>query len=476
MNRHSLQNLNASRILKLQSEVVRDMSAKTDIAIVGGGCSGTLVATQLFRHGFRGRLAVVESRSELGRGLAYSTQFSEHLLNVPAGKMSALPDQPSHFLDWLRLHGFPAAAPGTFAPRKKYGDYLEDLLHCEVRRSSHGVSAQHICAEALTVRTDSKSAQVVLGDGTRIETQRVVLAIGNPASSPAVNITMTGVEEWMNESPWHNGALSLRFPTEKILLLGTGLSAVDALLALLSQGGDARIYMISRRGLLPQSHAVCLPAPEFPALHGPQSARLLLRKLRARVETMTTLGQCWRPAVDSFRPVANEIWQDLSVADQRRFLRHLKSYWEPHRHRMAPQIAQQTERYRSDGRLRVIAGRIRKISRQGDSIEVRISSDGALDRVLEIDRVINCTGIYDNFCDSRRPLVRSMIADGAATANDLGLGFRTATNGALVDSDGKTSRTLFTLGPPRRGELFETTAVPEIRTQAEMLARHLIDS
>jgi len=96
--------------------------------------------------------------------------------------------------------------------------------------------------------------------------------------------------------------------------------------------------------------------------------------------------------------------------------------------------------------------------------------------MLGIDRVINCTGLHDDYCDSRRPLIRSMIADGSASANDLGLGFRTGANGALVDAAGETSRALFTLGPPRRGELFETTAVPEISSQAEELARHLIGS
>jgi uncharacterized NAD(P)/FAD-binding protein YdhS len=461
---------------QLQFLAVRDMSAKSDIVIVGGGCSGTLVAAQLLRHGFRGSLAVVESRRELGRGLAYSTWFNEHLLNVPAGKMSAFPDQPSHFLDWLRSHSVPSAAPGTFAPRRKYGDYLEDLLVCEVQRSSCGVSPQHICAEALAVSHRGNSAQVLLADGTRIAAERVVLAIGNPASSPAVNVAMTSVEGLYDRSPWQNDALRLRFADEKILLVGSGLSAVDALLALLAQSPDAQVYMISRRGLLPQSHASCLPAPQFPALHGPQTASALLRGLRDRVETMTALGQCWRPAVDSFRPDSNDIWQHLPLADQQRFLRHLKPYWEPHRHRMAPQIAEQTEHYRSTGRLRVIAGRIRNISRVKDSVEVRISPNDAPDCTLEIDRVINCTGLHDDYCDSRRPLIRSMIADGSASANDLGLGFRTGANGALVDSAGETSRALFTLGPPRRGELFETTAVPEIRTQAEELARHLIGS
>ncbi|MGA2049496.1 MAG: FAD/NAD(P)-binding protein, partial [Terracidiphilus sp.] len=104
------------------------MASKASLVIVGGGCSGLLVAVQLLRRGFRGTLTIVEPRRNLGRGLAYSTPFEEQLLNVPAGKMSALPDEPSHFLDWLHLRGFAEAAHGHFAPRKLYGEYLEELL------------------------------------------------------------------------------------------------------------------------------------------------------------------------------------------------------------------------------------------------------------------------------------------------------------------------------------------------------------
>ena len=350
------------------------MRTKTCVVIVGGGgCSGALVAAQLLRHGYRGGIVMVEPRRELGRGLAYSTQFEEHLLNVPAGKMSAFPEQPSHFLDWLRSNGMQSATPGTFAPRRKYGEYLSDLLRNEVNRSPSGAHFWQICGEAIAVTPDRESAHVELSNGDAIEASKVVLAIGNPASSPAVDAVIDGVDRLLQPSPWLGDALSLRFPSERIMLLGSGLTAVDSMLTLLAQSENSQVIMVSRRGILPQMHEACLPAPVFAPLEKHLGATSILHEVRARVEAMRQMGLCWRVTIDALRPISNRIWSDLSLADRQRFLRHLKPYWEPHRHRMAPVVADRVRHFRADGRLSLIAGRVRKLSRKDGSIQVRIS-------------------------------------------------------------------------------------------------------
>jgi uncharacterized NAD(P)/FAD-binding protein YdhS len=451
------------------------MITKTGVAIVGGGCSGTLVAAQLLRQGYQGGIAIIEARRELGRGLAYSTPFDEHLLNVPAGKMSAFPDHPSHFLDWLHGRIGDEAKSGTFASRKLYGVYLADLLQDELNRCPIRDSFKQVCGEVSSVNVDRDSARVWLSNGDCIETGKVVLAIGNPASSPAVDSAMTETDHLFHPSPWIGDALQLRFSAERILLIGSGLTAVDSMLTLLAQSESSRVLMVSRRGMLPQTHTGCRSASETLPLPASASAVSILSELRASVLSLNNAGLCWRVAIDALRPASNQIWSSLSLADQQRFLRHLKPYWEPHRHRMAPVIADQLQRYRADGRLRLIAGRVRKLAHGSDSIQVQISRSGAPESMLSVDRVINCTGIHENYRDSPRPLIRQLISDGLASANDHGIGFRTDSNGALVNSHGNVSKLLCTLGPPRRGELFETTAVPEIRSQAEALARRLID-
>src|SRR5262249_10895264 len=132
------------------------------VAIVGGGCSGLLVAVNLLRNGFRDSLTIIEPRAELGQGLAYSTTFDEHLLNVCAGKMSGLVSEPSHFVDWLRAREWPGASPELFAPRRIYGEYLSNLLKDELAAGSHNF--RHVHSEVIGIHTDGDTARLMLGN------------------------------------------------------------------------------------------------------------------------------------------------------------------------------------------------------------------------------------------------------------------------------------------------------------------------
>lgn len=443
----------------------------SDIAIVGGGCSGVLVAAQLFRQAFGGSVTIVEPRAALGRGLAYSTPYDEHLLNVPAGKMSALPSEPSHFLDWLRARRFPHASPEFFAPRKVYGEYLGCVLEAETSRGTGRFT--HLSTEVAGIRSDESGAELMLCDHSTTRAKRVVLALGNPASSPAPAPAHPDMREHWYVSPWLGDALRLNEPGERVLLIGTGLTAVDAALAILGQDENCRIYMVSRRGVLSHVHNLALPPAGPSELGECRNLRCMLHQLRKHIWNQGQ-SEGWRMAIDSLRPVSNQIWQELSVEDRRRFMRHLKTYWEQHRHRMAPEVHIRMKEFERRGCVEIIAGRLRETSRHGRAIKASIVVRHVGERVVEVDRVINCTGIQENYLVHPRPLITSLIRNGQAQANDLGIGFRTDLGGAMINAMGVVSSVLFTLGPPRRGELVETTAVPEIRTQAETLAHRLL--
>ncbi|MGA7235671.1 MAG: FAD/NAD(P)-binding protein, partial [Bryobacteraceae bacterium] len=296
------------------------------IAIVGGGCSGLLVAVQLLKLRYRGRITIIEPRSKLGRGLAYSTQFDEHLLNVPAGKMSAMPDAPDHFLRWLKTHGFAGATAATFAPRRVYGEYLEDVLNAEMRARDCR-NFRHICAEVLDIGADGGGAHLTLSDQSMLRAERVVLALGNPASCQHPDLSTQCLDDRWQSSPWIGDALRVRFAGERILLLVMGLTAVDSVMALQSQATPCQTYMISRRGIPPQVHNLRLPTSMPPIFGEYGNLRLMFRELRAQIGVMREQDLCWRVAIDSLRPVSNDMWRGLSVGDQKRFLRHLKTYW-----------------------------------------------------------------------------------------------------------------------------------------------------
>jgi uncharacterized NAD(P)/FAD-binding protein YdhS len=444
-----------------------------EIAIVGGGCSGALVAVQLLRKGFKGRIRMIEPRLRLGHGLAYSTVFEQHLLNVPAGKMSALPDEPSHFLEWLRSRNWPGTAPEAFAPRKLYGEYLEDLLQSSLRARGHG-NFSHMCAEVVDACGTEHGLTLGLSDGTKVEAQKVVLALGNPASGTFENAFVEVMGEQWHVSPWIGEALRVRFAGERILLVGMGLTSIDTALALHGQATPCKTYMISRRGILPSAHDLRYSPAPLPSFEDVTNIRLMFRQLRGQIRDLQNADGCWRMAVDALRPVSNDIWQGVPLSGRNQFLRHLKPYWEAHRHRMAPQVRRQVHELQTQGKIELIAGRIRESAAKGGAIELSITQRRGAERLLEVDRAINCTGIHEDYRKRPRHLIRSLIESGLGSANDQGMGFQTDGGGALVDAHGNSSSALFTLGPPRRGELFETTAVPEIRCQAEALARRLV--
>ena len=445
------------------------------VAIVGGGCSGLLVAVQLLRNGFRGRVTIIEPRERLGAGLAYSTPFEQHLLNVPAGKMSALAGEPGHFLDWLRAGRWPEVDSKSFAPRKWYGEYLLALLHQTLGAHEHS-SFSHVRAEVLGITTDTEAvgARLALSDGTAVEAERVVLALGNPASCPDPGTSRQGIERRWHLSPWFGDALRVRFAGERILVLGTGLTAVDSVLALQCQDIACQIVMLSRRGILPQVHDMRVSAGAPPRFQNAGNVRLMFQELRVDLEAARQAGHCWRAVVDGLRPISNSVWQELTLTERARFMRHLKAWWEPYRHRMAPEIRARLDEYRARGTVEIVAGRVREVRPHGDSLAVHVlPKRGGSERVFDVDRIISCTGVQENYHKGPRHLILSLLQSGLARSNDLGTGFRTDGRGALLDAEAKPSSIFFTLGPPRRGELLETTAVPEIRTQAEELGRYL---
>lgn len=181
----------------------------------------------------------------------------------------------------------------------------------------------------------------------------------------------------------------------------------------------------------------------------------------------------WREVVDGLRPISNDVWCRLNLQDRRTFMGELRSWWDIHRHRMAPAVGDQISRLQGSGRLTVQAGRLESARRHGDGAKIEIRN-GSSSRRLDADLLVNASGPSSRIRDSDDPLVRGLLSSGLAQADELGIGFACDAWGALVDARGLPSRRLFTLGPPRRGELLETTAIPEIRAQAENLSRRLL--
>ncbi|HEY4905039.1 MAG TPA: FAD/NAD(P)-binding protein [Candidatus Sulfotelmatobacter sp.] len=460
-------------IVRFYEGMANNMTEHFNIAIVGGGFSGTMLAVQLLRRDSGIRVAVIDKSSAPGLGLAYSTEDPNHLLNVPAENMSAFPDEPDHLVRWARSNYDPSFRPESFLPRMVYGQYLVSLLQAATARSGNRLSWLRDQAVSLTPQGEHFILQ--LNEGQQLQAKAVVLALGNSAP-PDLNIPgLSGSASRYAATAWSPNALGGLSGHEDILLIGSGLTSVDMAISLHGRGFKGKIYIVSRRGLLPQTHRESESRPDFSAEDFPQTARSLLRLIRNKTRSAKKEGGNWRPVIDAIRPVTSQIWSSLPPHERTRFLRHLRPYWEVHRHRVAPGIGAKLAAMIEKGQVEVHGGRLVKYSENDAFAEVTFRERGSGQlRELRVNRVINCTGSEGDCRRINDPLLNSLIAQQLARPDPLFLGLDVDANGVLFGSNGIASSALYAIGPARKGRLWESVAVPELRVQAAQLAEHLV--
>lgn len=436
------------------------MSTEKTIAIVGGGVSGALTAYHLVRQNVAARVVIVDPRPELGLGLAYSTPSLQHLLNVPAGKISALPDQPEHFLHWLRANYDAAMTAVDFAPRAIFGKYVRSLLASAPR-------IEHLQTSVVACQIQGRKATLTLADNTKLAARAVVLATGNfdPALLRGVDPETVSSGTYCN-SAWEDSTYANLPADAPVALIGSGLTSVDVLFRLRELGHRGIVTAVSRHGVFPNRHAAYEPLREA-AITGkaPAKARELLHAVHQAIKD----GVPWRAAIDSLRGRTNELWLALPLIEQKRFRRHLQRRWDVVRHRMAPSIADRLEAEIAAGTLVHSSGSVHAVrpAERGATVQFRHGN-----RIAEITaaRVINCTGPDMNYRRAGSPLLNNLFAQGLIVSGPHGGGLWSNPDGALRAKDGGYSSILFNIGPGRLGMLIESIAVPELREQAVELA------
>ena len=455
------------------------------VAIIGGGFSGTLTAVNLARLSTAPlRISVLNCAYPAGRGIAYSTRRPEHLLNVAARNMSALPEYPSHFVDWLLTRTEYANIPETelretFMPRRVYGDYLRSLAwhYSDPLNSRSSVEIKTIPSEVVDLISEAQGARLILADGTTLMADRVVLATGN---EPPADLTGTGAlsehPAWC-ANPWIDWESKLPPPGGTIVLLGTGLTTVDAILTLLTLDWRGHIHAVSRHGLLPQSHFKGVDVPDFPPPEV-DLASLGLTELIALMEQhcarLRGLGANPAIIVDKLRPHTQRIWQAFSDQERQEFITRYAARWNVIRHRIAPSIHQNITAAVANGRVALTAASITGLRTAGPKIAVDLESSDGTPSSLTADLVINGTGPQTRFSATRSPLLRALLKRGLAQTDASDMGLKIAADFTVIQKDEQPSPHLLALGPLLRGTLWETIAVPELRGQALRVAQTLL--
>lgn len=445
-------------------------STSPRVAIVGAGFSGVALAHHLAHARRPPEVVLVERRPAFGPGLAYRTADPLHLLNVPAGRMSALAGDPDHLLRWARARD-PAVHSGSFLPRGVYGAYLRELV--DAAAATGAVTC--LSGQVVSVRSGPDGPALALADGRTVAAARVVLAVGNfpPALPPSLPPALRTDPRYVAD-PWDSAFAPP--PDAEILVLGTALTAVDLALGLRGAGHRGTIHLLSRHGLLPHAHR---PTPRAPILRPPDTSswpattRGTLRAIRRAVAEHEAAGGDWRDVIADLRPITPSLWRRLPLEERDRFLRHLRTYWAIHRRRLPAEAADAIADMRARGQLRVRAGRIEHLSLAPGRIALVVRPRGGGGPLhLAVDRLVNATGPASDPRRTDDPLLHDLIDRGLLVPEPLGAAV--ADDGALLDAAGRPSSWLFTLGTLRRPQLWETTAALEIAPQAEALARRLV--
>ncbi|CAD5983277.1 Persulfide dioxygenase ETHE1 homolog, mitochondrial [Planktothrix tepida] len=452
------------------------------IAIIGGGFSGALVATHLLKTATQPlTIKLIERSHSFGKGIAYSTDATCHLLNVSAGNMSAFPNDPGHLLRWLQhnkntLKPLLGAEvnPSTFIPRKVYGLYIQSILAEAEATANSDIRLERLTDEVVAIAPSGTDAILSLASGDSFYANKVVLALGNTPFTCHANENIASYQR----HAWSADALTDLAQDAPVLIMGTGLTMVDMVLSLHEQKHQGKIYAVSRRGLFPQRHQATQFYPSFLTPEtAPTTALSLLHRVRAEVKSAVSLGYDWRGVIDSLRPITPQLWQQLSTVEQQRFLLHIAPYWDVHRHRIAQKVADILGELLDSGQLTITAGRIQDYQQLPDGVAVTVRQRNTqTNTIFNVSRVVNCTGITVDYRKFDHPLITSLRSQGLIRPNPLGLGLDTAVNGALWSADGQISTLFYTLGTPRKGDLWETIAVPEIREQVQALAETLLRS
>ncbi|MEB3327836.1 MAG: FAD/NAD(P)-binding protein [Candidatus Sericytochromatia bacterium] len=447
------------------------------IAIVGVGFSGAATAIQLLGRlaaDAAGELHLIDRRPDLGRGVAYGTRDPLHLLNVPAAEMGLLPEAPDDLLRWLEAVGQPAEAE-AFLPRGLYGDYVAASLEAAIAAAPPRLRVVRHVASAISCLPEGPCHVLRLATGAQLTADAVVLAWGlAPPASPAWTLPPGGQPPWLVASPWQPEALAPLPAGAEVLLLGTGLTAVDLALSLLARGAGV-VHLVSRRGRLPAARGAgrtSHPAWLDPAA-APRRVSRLMRRIRAEVRTAAAAGHDWQVVMEALRPVVPALWGALPWVERRRFLRHARGPWEAHRQLLPPPTATRLQAAVQAGRISVRAGRVRALEAAADGARVHLRAAGAGDAVLSVARVVVCTGPDDNYRRVREPLAQALIGSGLARPDALRLGLDVAPGGQVLDEDGVPRRGLWAVGAMRKGALWESTAVRELRGQAAEVAAGL---
>jgi uncharacterized NAD(P)/FAD-binding protein YdhS len=447
------------------------------IGIIGGGASGTLVAANLLWKSRQPvEIFLIDPSGSFGPGVPYRTENPMHRLNVPAARMSALDDNRDHFLEWMRQRD-PETTGDAYPSRGIYGEYLKGLLAKAESERDPGTNLNRVTGTVTEVRPTDQGATLLLKDSS-IEVDHAVIATGPIEGADPVTVPDELRERGIYvPNAWDEAAVLPARADAEVLIIGTGLTMVDAALTLSTGANGPRIRAVSRSGLVPKSHLTGLTLVEKPDLRldGPPRIQHLMAAFSSEFARASQAGGGWRDAIDSLRLVTGEVWRELPTEDKQWFMTNLNRVWEVHRYRMAPEVGSRFDELLSAGRVTVSANRIGAIETAGSRARVSLVSEPGTE-VAEFDRVISACGAGTDVRRDAPAPIPGLIESGHLRPDDINLGLDVDRDGAAIERSGRRSDLFSTLGSLRRGVEWETIGMIKLRWQSAAIADRLLEA
>ncbi|MEO0310678.1 MAG: hypothetical protein RIQ89_335 [Bacteroidota bacterium] len=453
------------------------------VAIIGGGFSGMMLALQLkLQSKLATHIHLINNRALPGRGIAYQNCSDLAVLNVRAERMSAWPDDPLHFCNWLlcipkyKSLGL-AVVRQLFIPRKIYGNYL-DAIWENAKQQTSACDLNYLCDTAVDVMRSGKLFLIQLKSGKIIYAHQVVLATGNdlPARLNPIDEEMAQSDNYYAD-PWNEAHHPNILKGGDSLIMGNGLTMIDISMMLLKNHFKNKIYCISPNGfsLLPHLYPGLEHPPLLQNISEPYTLDQITKVFFTELRKLKAMGLTAEPLINSFNTITQSVWLQFSLRDKQRFLQHLKNFWQHARHRVPAHIYNFLQRKQAENKILFIAGKLRSVKNVGDKILVEYHDKSKWQlHTLTVDQLINCTGPNTNIAISGNALLLKLYEKNIIYQDGLKLGLNATPEGRLLDDKSQTLEHLYTIGNNLKGVLWESTAVPDLRIQTAQLANILI--
>jgi uncharacterized NAD(P)/FAD-binding protein YdhS len=455
------------------------------IGIIGGGFTGTMLVRHLVEQKKKFlSVFIYNSNADFARGTAYNPKSSRLLLNVVAGKMSAFPDKPTHFVDWCLKNGIGSENAqdllvGSFLPRSQYGNYLNDIWkETQEIAKKNGHQLNLISNKVRKIDKDDSNYRIHSETGEDI-VNYLILATGNELpGNPQIKNVDFFKSNFYQQNPWRIDFSKIK-RDEPILILGNGLTMVDTVMELRENGFQQKIVSVSPNGfnILPHRNFNFQYNGPIKDLKEDKSLLELLSLFKSELKKLNEFGISAEPLIDALRPNTQKIWQALTVDEKRIFMSHLRHHWGVARHRIPFLSYDYIQKERIANRLEILAGKVLDLELNENGVLAKIyDKKQRIDLTCQFTQVINCTGPETKIEKSGNNLLLQLKQGGFIVQDDLQLGIEVNDSFQIINSQNQVDEKMFAIGGLLKGKLWESTAINELRLQAKEVANQLIDS